>query len=110
MKTLATENEFIELEKSQHQIENPVNIKNKIKIDQMKQNIIKEFSKVTNPDMKNRAPQQKMTKIAKKYYHLLKNFKLNLMLLNEIIYTTATVISPVTIAHNKIALSNSNGN
>ena len=40
---------------------------------------------------------------------LLQDFKPNLILLNEIIYVNATVISLVTIT-NEIGLSNSNGN
>ena len=56
MKTLATENVHSKLENNQLQIENPDDTENKIKIDKMKQNIIRELAKVTNTDMKDREP------------------------------------------------------
>ena len=48
MKTPATENEHRKLKNSQPQIENPDYTENKIKIDEMKQNIIRELVTVTN--------------------------------------------------------------
>ena len=53
MKTSATENEFNKLENSQPQIENLDYSENKIKIDKIKQNIIKELAKVINTNMKD---------------------------------------------------------
>ena len=41
-------------ENSQPQIENPDYSENKIKIDEMKQNLIRELAKVTNINMKDR--------------------------------------------------------
>ena len=54
MKTSALENEYNKLEYSQPQIENFDYTENKIKIDEMKQNISWKLDKVTNA-MKNRA-------------------------------------------------------
>ena len=56
MKISATENEFNKLENRQPQIENPDFTENKIKIDEMKLDIIREYAKVTNTDMKDREP------------------------------------------------------
>ena len=55
MKTLAAENIYNKLENIQPQIENPNNTENKIKIDKMKQNIIRKLTKVTNTDMKDKS-------------------------------------------------------
>ena len=55
MKTPATENEYNELEYCHPQIKTPDYTENKIKIDEMKQNIIRELTKVTSNDMKVRA-------------------------------------------------------
>ena len=51
-KTLLTENEYSKLENSQPQIEKPGDAEYKIRIEKMKANIIREFAKVTNTDMK----------------------------------------------------------
>ena len=59
MKTLTTENESNKSENSQPRIENPDYTENKIKIDEMKENIIRERAKVTNTDMKRKAPLKK---------------------------------------------------
>ena len=56
MKTSATENEYNKLGNCQTQIENGGYTENKIK---MKQNIIRDLAKVTNTDMKYRAPKKK---------------------------------------------------
>ena len=53
MKTPATKNNHSKLENSQPQIENPDYTENNIKIDEMKQNIIRELIKITDTDMKN---------------------------------------------------------
>ena len=49
----AKENEY-KLEKSQSQIENPDYAENKIKIDKMKENTIRELVKITDTDMNER--------------------------------------------------------
>ena len=54
MKTSATENERNKLLSSLHQIENAHYKENKIKIGEMKQNVIRELSKVIDTKMKDR--------------------------------------------------------
>ena len=63
MKTPATENEYNKFENNQPQIEKPDYTENKIKIDEMKQNMIRELAKLTNTDMKDSNSRNKMTKI-----------------------------------------------
>ena len=58
MKNSVSENEFNELEISQPRIENPNYTENKIKINEMKKDIIKEPANVTNTVMKDRKPQK----------------------------------------------------
>ena len=53
MKTPARENERNKLENSPPQIENPVYTENKIRVDEMKRNIISELENVINIDMKD---------------------------------------------------------
>ena len=74
----------------------------------MIQNITKEFARETNIDWKDSAPLKKIKKltsnlmqikVANYAIDLLQDVKPNITLLNEILYTTATVISPVTITH-----------
>ena len=62
IKSLATENEYNKLENSQPRIENPDYTENEIKINEMKQNIIREHSKITGSDMKDRAHLKKIDK------------------------------------------------
>ena len=65
MTTPVTHNEWNKLKNSQPQIENPDCTENKIKIDEMKQNLIRELAKTTNTDMKNWAPLKIKTKMTK---------------------------------------------
>ena len=51
MKTSARENEHNKKENRQPQIENPVYTENTIKIDKMKQKIIRELAKISNIDL-----------------------------------------------------------
>ena len=106
MKTPAIENEYNKLEKRKPQIENTDYTEDKIKINEMKQNIIKKLSKLTNIDkisiIKENKWQNNQMLIKVENYaieDLLHDFKLNLTLLNEIIYLTASMIRPVTITH-----------
>ena len=106
MKSSTTENEYNKWENNQHKIEKPDNTENMIKINKMKQNIIRKFANVTNTDMKDIAPLRIWTMIKNNQIHIkllnytiedLQDFKLNL--LKEMIYVTTTVISPVTITN-----------
>ena len=65
MKTSVTKNEYNKSENCQPQIENPNYIENKIKINEMKQNIIREIIKVTNTDMKDRESLKNDKKVEK---------------------------------------------
>ena len=56
VKTSATKNEYNKFENSQLQTENSDYTESKIEINKMRQNIIRELAKVTNNDMKDRAP------------------------------------------------------
>ena len=101
MKTSATENENSKFENSQSQIENPDFMENKIRIDEMKENIIRELAKLTNRDMKDsdrvslkKSKYDKNTLMQINLVNdtieiLLQTVKLNFRPLNEIIRTVA---------------------
>ena len=114
MKNPASQNEYNILDNGQSRIKNSDYTENKIKIDLMKQNITKELAKYSCErqnkkkkfNSKNNQMQINLTNSTKED---LKDFKVNIKLLNEIIFATVTVISKVTFT-NKIALSKPNRN
>ena len=106
MKTPTIENDYNKLENSQSQIETLDYTENKINIDEIRQNIIRENAWVTNTDMKDRASLKKNEEWQKQrnadggsqlFHRSIYKTKPNLMLLNKVIGVNAAVISPVTV-------------
>ena len=104
------------LQNSQPQIENQDNTENKTEIDKIKQNKIWELPKLSNIDIKNRTPKKMknnkntvMRIKGENYYveDIQQNFTPNVRFLKEIMFVTATVISPGSIIHWQSSLKQS---
>ena len=63
----------------------------------MKQNIIREITRVTNSNIRYRAPLKNLKMQIKLANNIIEDFTQNLTLLNEMIFATAAVINSLTI-------------